>query len=43
MYFPGIEEHATFSEAIHYLEHYPEDAYRFEKNEKGHAVPAPGK
>jgi hypothetical protein len=40
---PAVQEHATFAEAMHNLEHYLEDACGFEKNEKGHAVPAPGK
>jgi len=40
---PPVEEHATFAEAIHYLEHYLEDVCGFEKNEKGQAVPVPGK
>jgi len=40
---PAVEEHATFAEAMHYLGHYLKDVFGFEKNEMGHAVPAPGK
>jgi len=39
---PAVEEHATFAEAVHYLEHYLKYVCVFEKNEMGHAVPAPG-
>jgi len=40
---PAIGRHTTFAETMHYLEHYLEDVCGFEKDEKGHAVPAPGK
>src|SRR5258706_4304362 len=40
---PAVEEHATFSEAIHNLEHYLEDICGFEKKEKDHAIAAQGK
>jgi hypothetical protein len=40
---PAIQEHATFADAMHNLEHYFEDVCGFKKDEKGHAVPAAGK
>jgi len=40
---PAVEEHATFSDAMHNLEHYLEGVCGFEKNEKGHAVAIQGK
>jgi len=39
----AVEVHATFAEAMRYLEHYLEDVCILEKNEKDHAVPVPGK
>lgn len=39
----AVEEHATFAEAMHNLEHYLEDVCGFAKNENGQAILAPGK
>lgn len=40
---PAVAEHATFSEAMHNLEHYLEDVCGLEKQEKNHDVAAQGK
>ena len=40
---PVVKEHATCAEAMSNLDHYLEDVCGFAKNQRGHAVPAPGK
>lgn len=40
---PAIEEHALFADGLHNFEKYLEDILGWEKNEKGKAVPVPGK
>lgn len=39
----AVEEHATFAEAMHNLEHYLEDVCGFQKKEKNHDIVAQGK
>ena len=40
---PAVQEHATFAEAMHNLEHYLEDVCGFENKDKNHEIVAQGK